>query len=94
MTIKNVIRSMCMPILNLFESGTEEYNYKPSHRTILIVFGSMFIGLAALVLWFSQGADLGYFIPVVVFGGVGLLSLIIGFVGTDRAVSKIWSSSR
>jgi len=94
MSVKNVIRSICSPILNMFESGTEPYTYKPSHRTILIVFGLLFSGLAASVLWFSQGADVGYLIPVVVFGGVGLLSLLIGFVGTDRAVAKIWNSGR
>ena len=94
MSVKNVIRSACMPVLNLFESGTESYEYKPSHRKILIAFGCLFSGLAISVLWFSQGEDIAYMIPVVVFGGVGLLSLLIGFIGKDRAVAKIWSSSR
>ena len=94
MSVKNAIRSVCMPILNLFESGTEPYEYKPSHRKILIAFGCLFTGLATSVLWFSQGEDIGYMIPVVVFGSVGLLSLLIAFVGTDRAVAKIWKSSR
>jgi len=94
MSVKNTIRSLCSPILNIFESGNEPFTYKPSHRKILIVFGVLFSGLASAVFWFSQGLDLGYFIPVVVFGGVGLLSLLIGFVGTDRAVAKLWSSGR
>ena len=83
-----------MPILKPFESGSESYEYKASHRNILYVFGCLFTGLAALVFWFAQGEDIGYFIPVIVFGGVGLLSLLIAYAGTDRAVAKIWNSGR
>ena len=83
-----------MPILKLFESGSETFEYKPSHRKILFAFGCIFTGLASLVFWFAQGEELGYFIPVVVFGSVGLLSLLIAYAGSDRAVAKIWSSSR
>jgi len=94
MSVKNTLRSLCAPILKPFESGSEAYEYKPSHRKILLAFGCIFTGLASLVFWFAQGQDLGYFIPVIVFGGVGLLSLLIAYAGSDRAVAKIWRSSR
>lgn len=94
MSVKNTLRSLCMPILKQFESGSEAYEYKPSQRKILLAFGCIFTGLAALVFWFAQGEELGYFIPVIVFGSVGLLSLLIASVGSDRAVAKIWGSSR
>lgn len=90
--MKNLLRRLFSPILNLFESGSAPYAYKASHRTILLIMGGLFCGLAALVLYFARGADLGYFLPVVIFGGVGLLSLLIGFLGSDRAVAKVWGS--
>ena len=94
MSVKNILRGLCMPILKPFESGSEPYEYKPSHRNILYAFGCIFTGLASLVFWFAQGEELGYFIPVIVFGSVGLLSLLIAYAGSDRAVAKIWRSSR
>lgn len=90
--MKLLLRKLLSPILNVFESGDEEFAYKKSHRVILIVMGILFTGLASLVLFFAQGEELGYFIPVIVFGGVGLLCLAVGFLGTERAVAKIWGS--
>lgn len=90
--MKSLFRNIFSPILNIFESGDEEYLYKKSHRVILIVMGLLFTGLASLVYVLAEGEDIGYLLPVVVFGGAGLLSLIIGFIGEDRAVAKIWGS--
>ncbi|CAA6826067.1 MAG: Unknown protein [uncultured Thiotrichaceae bacterium] len=92
--MKAILRSLFSPLLTVFESGAEDYEYKPSHRTILLVMGSLFLGLAALVLWSAIGHDIVYFLPVVVFGTLGFVSLIIGLLGNDRAVAKIWSSRR
>lgn len=83
---------MFSPILNIFESGDEPFVYKPSHRTILVVLGCLFSGLATLVVVFAQGEDPGYLLPVLVFGAVGLVSLLVGLIGNDRAVAKIWGS--
>ena len=90
--MKSLFRSIFSPILNIFESGNEEYLYKKSHRVILIVMGLLFTGLASLVYVLAKGEDIGYLLPVVVFGGAGLLSLLIGFIGEDKAVAKIWGS--
>ena len=76
----------------MFESGNEPFVYKPSHRLILVIMGCLFCSLATLVLWFAIGNDPAYYLPVVVFGGAGLLSLLIGVAGTDRAVATIWGS--
>ena len=76
----------------MFESGHEPFVYKPSHRLILLAMGSLFTALAALVLWFAIGNDPAYLLPVVIFGGAGMLSLLIALVGTDRAVATIWGS--
>jgi hypothetical protein len=97
MQLKQLLRSLFSPILGLFEGGNEPYEYKPSYRKILLVFALLFSGLAALVLWMMLSAginEFGYFLPVLVFGGIGLLSLLIGLLGSDRAVSRLWYSTR
>jgi len=90
--MKLLLRKLFSPLLSMFESGHEEYIYKKSHRVILIVMGVLFTGLASLVFSLALGEDIGYLIPVIVFGGAGILSLIIGSIGSDRAVAKIWGS--
>ena len=54
--------------------------------------GILFSSLASFVLWLALGEDPGYLLPVLVFGLVGLLSLLIGLLGNDRAVARIWGS--
>lgn len=90
--MKQIVRTIFSPLLKVFESGDDEFSYKPSHRIILLVMGVLFSGLAMFVFSSALGQDIGYFLPVIIFGGVGLVSLVIGFVGTDRAVAKIWGS--
>ncbi|WP_126453237.1 hypothetical protein [Sulfuriflexus mobilis] len=89
-----LLRTLFSPILNRFETGTSPFVYKPSHRKILVFMGCLFSTLAGLVLFFAQGKDLGYLLPVLIFGGGGLLSLLIGFIGSDRAVAKVWGSRK
>ena len=90
--MKQKLRTLFAPILKVFESGSEEYVYKPSHRKILIFFGCLFSGLAMLIVFLARNQVLDYLFPVLIFGGAGLLSLLIGLIGTDRAVAKIWGS--
>ena len=92
--MKQYLRTLFAPILNLFESGSEDFEYKPSHRNILIIMGGLFTGLGGIVFFYAQGQDIGYFLPVIIFGGVGVVSLIVGFLGNERAVAKIWGSRR
>ncbi|MFT7219161.1 MAG: hypothetical protein ACI8Z1_000775 [Candidatus Azotimanducaceae bacterium] len=79
-------------ILNRFESGDAPFVYKPSHRYILIFMCLLFLGLAALTFYLMPPGDYSYSFPVLVFGGTGILGIIIGTLGTDRAVAKIWGS--
>lgn len=92
--MKNLLRKLFSPILKPFESGTAPYSYKPANRAILIILGSLFTGLAFAVSIFAPDDDMSFLFPVIVFGGGGVLSLIIGFLGTDRAVSKIWGQKK
>jgi len=56
------------------------------------LFTGLAAGLAVLVFMFTQSEEWAYFLPVLVFGGSGLLSLLVGFMGSNRAVAKIWGS--
>ncbi|MCJ8314023.1 MAG: hypothetical protein HRU38_17845 [Saccharospirillaceae bacterium] len=90
--MKNIIRTLFAFVLTPLESGDEEYVYRPSHRKILIIMGVMFTALASGVLFIIPAGELGYYLPVVIFGGGGILSIAVGSVGSDRAVSKIWGT--
>ncbi len=88
--MKKLLRKLFAPILEPFEFGDQAYVYKASHRLILFAASAMFLALAALVIFIMQSWH--YFLPVVVFGGAGLLGIIIASLGDDRAVAKIWGS--
>lgn len=92
--MKSLFRTLFAPLLNVFEKGDAPYNYKPSFRVILIILGILFCGLAGGVFYLVQELDPSYLLPVFVFGGAGLLSLMVGLLGNDRAVAKIWNSRK
>ena len=91
--MKNILRTLFAPLLAIFERGDGEFSYKKSHRVVLMVLGGLFLFLslvmAGLGMAFGQVAAL---IPGVVFLAVGLTAVVIGTVGSDRAVSKIWGT--
>lgn len=89
--MKNVLRKLFAPILNPLENAEGEYAYSPSHRTVLKIMGFLFMGIAAVAAYFALKIDvMEGFLPVVLFGGIGLWCEIVGFLGNDKAVSKIW----
>lgn len=90
--MKQSLQKLFSPLLSRFEAGDQAYAYKPSHRMILLLMSAMFCSLAIAVLFVAHGQALSYLIPVLVFGGGGLFGLVIGFLGNDRAVAKIWGS--
>jgi len=92
-TMKQFFRSVFASILVIFEKGDEPYNYKPLNRTILKVMGVLFTGLAITVA-FMVPADggFGYMLPVVVFLALGITCLVVGILGNERAVCKIWGN--
>lgn len=91
--MKNTLRKLFAPLLSIFEKGEEPFSYKKSHRTVLVVLGCLFLFLsivaAGLGVSFGQ---MGALIPALVFLGVAVTALVVGALGTDRAVSKIWGS--
>lgn len=91
--MKSSFRTLFSPILKYFESGVGSYNYKKSHRIILIVVGCLFLLLSFISIAGGLATSLmGAAIPFLVFFLGGLLCLAIGALGTDRAVAKIWGT--
>lgn len=91
--MKDLLTKVFWPILRIFESDRPVVNYKRSHRVVLLVMGSLFLVLSlasASSAYFS--GELGGLIPAVVFFGVGLVAIVVGALGSDSAVAKIWGS--
>nr|WP_237457527.1 hypothetical protein [Pseudomaricurvus sp. HS19] len=76
-----------------FEAGEGAFSYKKSHRTILVAVGCLFLvlsvgGLVAAIM----AGQLSGALPVVVFFVVALVCVVVGGLGSDRAVAKIWGN--
>lgn len=91
--MKASLRKLFSPLLNPLERGDEPYVYKPLSRKILLTVSLLFsVMCAALVYLIPADADKGYLIPVVVFGLVAAVGFIVGLLGNERAVAKIWGN--
>ena len=92
--MKNGMRKVFAPLLNIFENGEGNYTYKPMSRGILlaiaVLFGSLTVGLIVFTTKMAMGW--GAIIPISVFSSVSLFCLIIGGLGTDRAVARVWGN--
>ena len=91
--MKAFFRKICAPVLNIFENQQGPYEYKASYRTILKVVGSLFLllsmGSLAATLYLQQLMAL---LPVIIFLLVASVCMIVGFLGSDKAVAKMWNS--
>ncbi|MBE1299175.1 MAG: hypothetical protein GJ680_04630 [Alteromonadaceae bacterium] len=91
--MKSILIKLFSPILNQFETQDVAPNYKSSHRIALNVVGSLFLVLSIGAGYAARfGDDLGFFIPVVVFFCLGLVALVVGTLGSNGAVWKIWGT--
>jgi len=91
--MKKLMRKLFSPVLGYFESGTEDYSYRPSHRKILIALGALFLLLSLGCLYASIAADASAgFLPAAVFFVVGAVCQVVGWLGNERAVARIWKS--
>lgn len=91
--MKVLLRKIFSFLLNPLERGDEPYAYKSLHRKVLVAVGVLFSFLAAVVLMMMPpDAEKGYFLPVIIFGAVAVVAMVVAFLGNDRAVSKLWGS--
>lgn len=91
--MKIAFRKIFYPLLNYFEAGEGQFNYRKSHRTALMVAGGLFLVLSLVSLWAALStSQYAAFIPVFVFVTASIFCLVVGILGNDRAVATIWGS--
>tara|TARA_R100001143_G_scaffold55705_1_gene51865 strand:+ start:1864 stop:2142 length:279 start_codon:yes stop_codon:yes gene_type:complete len=91
--MKPLLRKLFWPILRHFEKNEEAPHYKASQRIILNVVGGLFLFLSlASGIASIYASQFGALIPVVVFFVVSLVLLVVGSLGTDAAVARIWGN--
>ena len=91
--MKRILRKLFWPILRHFEKEGPAGKYKKSHRIILHIVGGLFLflSLGSSYAVISTGI-LEALVPVVVFFCVGAVALIVGILGSENAVSRIWGN--
>lgn len=91
--MRNVFIKICWPLLRLFETEAQPANYRESHRFALNFIGFVFLLLSIVSAWvgYSSG-ELGAIIPAVIFFGAGLSAVVVGLLGSNGAVAKVWGS--
>ncbi|WAJ70766.1 hypothetical protein [Catenovulum adriaticum] len=90
--MRTIARGIFSPILNQFEQGTKAFNYKPLNRIILNIVGVLFLLLTISIFYLVPSDQSGKFIPIIIFGLASLVCLVVGILGNNRAVAKIWGS--
>jgi hypothetical protein len=91
--MKNLLRKIFWPILQKFEAGEGDYNYTPSRRVILLAVSPLFLLLSMGMLGMVVASgEYIVAVSVLVFFAVGFVALIVGTLGSDRAVSRIWGN--
>lgn len=89
--MKQILKKAFWPILRFFETDEPADNYRKSHRTILNILGGLFLilslGSASAVIFTGKFEAIA---PVIIFFCIGSVSLIVGVLGSDSAVSRIW----
>ncbi len=91
--MKNALKSIFSPILNIFENNNDEFIYRSLNRKIVLFISSVFFLLAfALPAYMPQLIEMGYWFVMLVFGALGIVGLIVGLLGSDKAVAKLLGS--
>lgn len=93
--MSDFLRQVFSFILLPLEKGDEPIQVKSLNRKVLIAMGCLFVLLGSgsfIAFLVFELPDMTYIFPAVVFFIVGILCLIVGCLGNDRAVAKIWGS--
>ena len=91
--MKQALRALFGFILRPFEAGDEPYQYKPLNRKILVVVGVLFSVLwIATAFVYANSGSYDFLLPVGIFFIASLVCLVVGLLGTDRAVARIWGN--
>ncbi|MCK4863902.1 MAG: hypothetical protein KAT06_00610 [Gammaproteobacteria bacterium] len=91
--MKNQLKNIFSPILNIFEKNNNEFVYRSLNRKIVLFISSVFFLLAfALPVFLPQLIEMGFWFVMLVFGSLSLVGLIVGLLGSDKAVAKLLGS--
>lgn len=91
--MKNLLKNVLSPILNIFENNNDEFVYRSLNRKIVLFISSVFFLLAfALPVFLPQLIEMGFWFVMLVFGSLSLVGLIVGLLGSDKAVAKLLGS--
>jgi hypothetical protein len=91
--MKNTIKTIFSPILNIFEKNNDEFIYRSLNRKIVLFISVVFSLLAfALPYFMPQLVEMGYWFVMIVFGAISLVGLIVAILGSDKAVAKLLGS--
>lgn len=89
--MKSRLTQLFWLLLKPFEDDRPATGYRALHRRITWVVGVLFLVIAFASLYMALSVDQwAAFIPVVVFFGASLVSLVVGLLGSERAVAKLW----
>ena len=89
----NFFKTLFSPILNIFENNNDEFVYRSLNRKIVLFISIVFSLLAfALPYYMPQLIEMGYWFVMLVFGALSLVGLIVGLLGSDKAVAKLLGS--
>ncbi|SDS07981.1 hypothetical protein SAMN05216271_1105 [Halopseudomonas sabulinigri] len=94
-SLKDLARKVCAPLLNPLENSDAPYHYTPKSRGILVVMSVLFLSLAiGLAVFLPAGIERTFLIPVSVFGLIGLFGLLVAWLGSERAIARLWNSKQ
>jgi len=89
--MKDKLRRIFLPLLAVFEKGDPAASYRPSHRKILLAVGMLFFVLFIVSFYLAvNSAQLASLLPALIFGLVSIVCILVGSLGTDVAVARIW----
>ena len=89
----NLLKNFFSPILNIFEKNNDEFIYRRLNRKIVLFISIVFSLLAfGLPAYMPKLIEMGYWFVMIVFGTLSIVGLIVGFLGSDKAVAKLLGS--
>ena len=91
--MKSLLKNIFSPVLNIFENNNDEFIYRSLNRKIVLFISSVFFLLAfALPIYMPHLIEMGFWFVMIVFGGLSSVGLIVGLLGSDKAVAKLLGS--
>jgi len=88
--MKNLLRQLFSPLLNIFENTSDEFTLTPTNRKVTLIIGAATLVMTILMPIISGLENwTGFIFPVLVFGSMSICSFVIGCLGSDHAVAKL-----